>query len=258
MKYNFKIIIITALFILYLGLIYIDPGFIWVNLKTNLIPINKLKNVFIRDIQFLTPETCYQIKCKILNNKKHFIKRNILLSTLGNASYQGDVLNQKNIDSNNKFLYNLFPELYTKLITVLQQTLKRKVIFKKDAYLPGFHIFGPSWLFNMNVASFHVDLQYEENNIKNCDTNRVISFTLPIDLPQDVSGLYMFQGNKSLDKLEAAKTCKSLIKYKIGTLYIHDGSNYHIMKPSKILHNEYRITLQGHGILCQGIWNIYW
>ncbi|VVU95454.1 hypothetical protein CPAV1605_1205 [seawater metagenome] len=68
----------------------------------------------------------------------------------------------------------------------------------------------------------------------------------------------MFQADKTCDKWSASKSKKALIEYSIGYLYLHDGNHYHIMKPSKIGKNEYRITLQGHGILCNGVWNIYW
>ena len=39
----------------------------------------------------------------------------------------------------------------------------------------------------------------------NCNHNEVISFTLPIDLPKDISGLYIFDADKSYSKEEASK-----------------------------------------------------
>ena len=251
-------LLLLIMIIIYDYILKVDPGFLWVNFNNNMVNIKELKNIFLRDVNILNKLECNKIKNRILSNKNYFIKRNLIMSTLGRASYLGDELTPKYIKENNTFLLNLFPYLYSRLQNILSKTLNKKVIYKKNSFLPGFHIFGSSWLFNMNVAKFHVDMQYLHNDISNCNIERVISFTLPVDLPKDISGLYMFQAYKNNNKEIASKSKKALIKYRVGNIYIHDGNNYHIMKPSKILDNEYRITLQGHGVLCNNVWNIYW
>ena len=70
--------------------------------------------------------------------------------------------------------------------------------------------------------------------------------------------MYLFEGNEQINKFEASKTKHSLIKYDLGKIFVHTGNNYHIMKASTINKNEYRITLQGHGVFCNNIWYIFW
>ena len=136
--------------------------------------------------------------------------------------------------------------------------LNSKVVYKKKANLPGFHIFTSKSIFRYPIASFHRDLQYNSLNWNSqCDNTKIISFTVPIYLPKDQSGLYIF--NYSGDNiLKAMNSEKDKYKYTIGKLYIHNGLNWHIIAPTFIDKGEYRITLQGHGLKCNDIWYIYW
>ena len=131
-------------------------------------------------------------------------------------------------------MLKLFPNLYKKLLIFLEDKLKRKVVYKQDSYLPGFHIFPETKLFQYNVADFHTDGQYKSNNWHgDCNFDVTISFTLAIDLPKDDSGLYLFEATENIPIEEAKKSKRALIKYKKGNIFLHTGNNFHIMKPSK-------------------------
>ena len=100
--------------------------------------------------------------------------------------------------------------------------------------------------------------EYKNDWESNCDFNNSISFTMAVCLPKASSGLYVFDANSNDSRTIAIKSNRSFIEYKIGKIVLHDGHNWHIMAPSKINKNEYRITLQGHGIKCNNKWFIYW
>lgn len=250
-----KVIFIILLIIVYLkNFIFYQYTGLFIDFNKNLININKL-NVYHKIENFLTTKDCKEIKYKILKFKDKWLKRNPILYTLGNTSYISD---HHNINTN-EFMYKQFKNIYQKLIQKLKKILNtEKVFYKEDSYLPGFHIFPKSKLFSYNIASFHFDGQYSKNKWKNCSIKRSLSFTIPIDLPKDKSGLYMFNANYDISREKAMKTKKALIEYKIGKIVLHSGNNWHIMKSSIINKDEYRITLQGHLIDCGDRWLVYW
>ena len=153
-----------------------------------------------------------------------------------------------------------FGDMYTLLLRELRILLDTpNVYYKENGFLPGFHIFSSSFYFQFPVASFHTDGQQHQNDWSdNCDLNQSLSFTLSIDLPKNSSGLYIFDATNKQSRLQALFSNRSFIPYKIGKIVLHHGNNWHIMAPSKIKTNEYRMTLQGHGIKCQNSWFIYW
>ena len=130
--------------------------------------------------------------------------------------------------------------------------------YKKGANLPGFHIFTSNFIFKYPIASFHRDFQYLSLPWDNCcDQSNIISFTIPIFLPKDSCGLYIFNydGNNIF---RAMNSKKQKYIYEEGKIYIHNGLHWHMIAPCRIKKNEYRITLQGHGIKCGDTWYLYW
>ena len=254
------ILIYTYYTIRFLVIWYNGSG-MWLNLYDNIVNINQLDNLlYHEEIDLLTKEECINLKMIIINNRKKWVCKKIVLYTLGGVSYLGDKIETKRVSKSNKFMRGLFSNLYEKLLITLKKSLKKDVIYKENGYLPGFHIFQSNFLFKYPIAEFHVDKQHTKNKwTNNCDLDKTISFTLPIELPKDTSGLFIFNADKTCNDVKKASLSKrSLVKYKIGRLVIHSGNNYHIMKPSVISKDEYRITLQGHGVLCDDKWHIFW
>jgi hypothetical protein len=261
---NFKIIIIFISLLVLLKLyiefrsFYTDSG-LSLNLNNNIVPLNELRNIIHLQDDLLSIDECKKIKNIILNHRNLWKKKKYILYSFGNSSYLNDPMDQNSIQESNKFMLNLFPNLYSKLLFFLKDKLQRDVKFKEDGYIPGFHIFPETKIFQYNVADFHTDGQYTRNDwYGKCDFNNTISFTLAIDLPKDTSGLYIFEATDKTPLEKAKKSKKALIKYDIGKIFLHTGNNYHIMKPSKIEKGEYRLTFQGHGVLCDNIWYLFW
>jgi hypothetical protein len=159
---------------------------------------------------------------------------------------------------------------------ILKDTLKyfrsktsANVEFRKNAALPGFHVFDCNNLFAMPVASVHKDLQYlrlKKEEDESFDTENTLSFTLSLQLPPKGGGLYTF------DSLELpvlhhivprplihSMASKKKIEYKVGWIVTHEGKTYHMIAPCEASSKQ-RITLQGHGVYepQKNTWWLYW
>jgi hypothetical protein len=67
--------------------------------------------------------------------------------------------------------------------------------------------------------------------------------------------------NKSAQEKERiiSQHPKQYYTYKTGTMLIHSGHKLHQIAAIQNFHEgEERITLQGHGLLLDGIWQLYW
>ena len=140
-----------------------------------------------------------------------------------------------------------------------------------DRYgLPGLHIFEPSPHFMNRFASTHFDRQWELLDLSSytgVDSSRILSFTLPLELPTGGGGLLLWpkvadpthqqgQGTapprpEDMDRVE--------IEYQVGELVIHDGWHLHEMAPFRsAAGTDARITLQGHAIRWDRGWIVHW
>jgi hypothetical protein len=168
----------------------------------------------------------------------------------------------------NPLLQRQFSWLYETLLKTISESLGGNVKFVDRFALPGFHIFQSHQVFEQEIASVHFDLQYELLDWEEPLQDVVpISFTLPVLLPDSGSGLWHWDlmkddfRNKSTaekdDMIAAAK--KSYYSYKKGTMLVHSGHKLHqIAAIQEFRSGEERITLQGHGVLLNGVWHLYW
>jgi len=214
----------------------------------------------------------------------------------------------------NPVLKKHFTWLYTILIDKLSTVFGDCEIVNELGH-PGFHVFGhkPNQLsdptcrerFEKPLASLHVDIQYRQHmsywsRYNNVDLEDTLSFTLPVELPENGGGLWLwdwleldteeidkfnFQGDENKDACikEYMKdadprenkefwdngslpmeynaiydTKPMVVPYTTGKLFYHTGHILHQIIPGyKLQEGDRRITLQGHGIKCDGTWIIY-
>ena len=192
------------------------------------------------------------------------------VGTIGNATYLTPKCQRtkhsypKKIEDDNKAMWVLFRSLYERVATALEKELGEPTTYlRKDYALPGFHIFsGDGWLASgWNVAKIHVDLQYRQLDWKDLDvdTDRTLSFTLPVSLPPG-AGLYFLdmQKDDTASLLSYRNVKKEKVEYELGTLYMHNGHQYHMISPYE--KGDERITLQGHAIYSKKLQKhiLYW
>ena len=209
--------------------------------------------------------------------------------TLGAVSYLDHVASpsryNKHRDYLNPVLVKKFGWIYDIIIEKLQGELDAPIVLDGFLSYPGFHIFAaksgttiePEYLklFEKPLGSIHVDVQYEEHheywqtfdkvNFKDED---IMSFTIPLDLPSGGGGLYTwadevnpysFNYTTTENKVSELQNERVPNLYNKGEMIYFVGHLLHQMMPGiNVQPTDKRITVQGHGQKCDGIWRIYW
>jgi len=186
----------------------------------------------------------------------------------------------------NPFLFDNFSWIYEIIFQKFSNIIGPCELLDPLGY-PGFQIFGHKpncfnkiediLLMQQPNGNIHTDKQHEVhmhiwNEFKNVDLTNILSFTLSIELPSTGGGLCSWD-SESIKKHEIddkfTKMIKnsnyykkmnnlSVISYKIGSLFYFVGPILHQIAPGfEIKPTDRRITMQGHGIMCDNIWRIY-
>ena len=125
--------------------------------------------------------------------------------------------------------------------------------------IPGFHIFPPHKTGSYFFGRMHEDIQWKNFNFeKGWDGQQSaekitqnaedqFSFTYVVKLPTAGGGLYVGPH-------------REYYPYEENALYIHSGQFLHAIAPTPgpMLPFDYRITLQGHGFIKDGVRYLYW
>jgi hypothetical protein len=178
--------------------------------------------------------------------------------TLGAASYIDAVRDKAGYrqlaEEINPVLEAEFGWLYERLAGSLEAELGAPVRMRDGAARPGFHIFLRHEAFRFSLGAVHRDLQFKHldwSDFGTVDFEHPISFTLSIALPKSGAGL-----NRWLSSTADAPTYHP---YTAGSMVVHSGFDVHQIAPaSELVEGDRRITLQGHGVLADGAWCLYW
>jgi hypothetical protein len=227
--------------------------------------------------EFLSPEECAHISAIVMGLKEFWVNRTsglLPFYTLGAASYldhspTNEEAYAQAVQRYNPILESHFPKLYEQLLERFAEILKIPVVYAEGMALPGFHIFLSSIAFQYPMGSIHFDLQYQKFKwgYEKVDKEHPISFTCPIAMPESGSGLNYWKISPKegahLSALELEKLKQKheqfYFPYKLGTLVLHETQFLHQIAPSKNLQpDDCRITLQGHGLVCDDIMRLYW
>lgn len=221
-------------------------------------------------------DDCLQIQRRLHTLKEKWEARlgDLPFYTLGAASYldagkKGEFFYRMKAKRFNPLLKEHFGSLYQRVAEVLEKETGRPVVYEENYGYPGFHIFLFSETFEYNIASVHFDLQFQELTwrYKEIDKLHPLSITLPIALPGAGGGMYCWdihhQDVKDLPRTELEKRSREeepvLIEYTPGQAVVHEGLLLHQIAPAEgMKENDERITLQGHGLYCDGAWHLYW
>lgn len=199
--------------------------------------------------------------------------------TLGAASYldaerteDAGIYYRKARDLN-PVLERHFDWLHERVAESLAEALGSPVAYPPRFGLPGFHIFLPAELFRRPVAAIHIDLQYaalDWDPASEPDFAHPLSFTLSIALPRGGAGLRTWDLDHAELRQREGGSLQELVadrpphfhEYRVGHLAMHSGHMVHQIAPSPDLDpddpRDERLTLQGHGIRCGGVWQLYW
>lgn len=192
--------------------------------------------------------------------------------------------------SMNPFLKLNINDIYQKIFIFLESHLGKEVTMLDDLAYPGFHILTYNKNCELVTNSLHIDDQYYyhmdllRKKFNQVDDQRFLSFTVAIQMPKNGSGLYIWpiEGWEKLNLEEAANKYMDLqvmknnlidfdrkkyeeefkpeiVRYEEGKIIFYVGNLLHEMMPfiGPSYEDDYRITLQGHGILCDNKWIVY-
>jgi glutathione synthase/RimK-type ligase-like ATP-grasp enzyme len=232
---------------------------------------------------FLSPTECERVKEAIAQLEKRWLPRgrnDRLFCTLGAASYLDCGDYQEPEDTYwqkaaryNPVLWEHFGWLYDKLQNHLEALLQAPVAYREDAALPGFHLWLAEAIPTRSLVSMHCDLQYQHlpwPAQSPIDFSQTLSFTLPIALPASGGGLDLcdlshldyldMRPNNAIDwQLIPRFRNRQYHPYHIGHLVLHSGYTLHRVAPtSAATPTDQRITLQGHAVQVDGVWQLYW
>ncbi|MEM7552725.1 MAG: hypothetical protein AAF378_01265 [Cyanobacteria bacterium P01_A01_bin.84] len=216
--------------------------------------------------------------------------------TLGAASYLDaaeNLLEYYQISQKiNPILTENFDWLYKRLANTLETYLAAPVTYNSKFAQPGFHIFLSDKFFEQDIANLHLDTQYlllDWDNIESIDYQHPISFTLPISLPKYGAGILVWDTKSDditnlpiaindrvkeeknyithINKPEIIKQMKKCIfgckkffyGHELGKITLQNNHMFHKIAPAcNLQSDDKRITLQGHGLFCNGTWHLYW
>lgn len=228
-----------------------------------------------KNIPVLTNEECDRVRETIMLLRPSWRSRDpwVPFYTLGAASYLDAVGKapsyKRLVNEYNPLLKEHFSWLYERVTGLLGEHLGAPATCAENLAVPGFHIFIESNIFELSVASIHCDSQYRLHDWsgKDADLGNPVSFTLSIALPKNGGGLNTWDVSydeilaRASEKLEDPTCGRELVyhAYRRGHMAVHSGHMLHQIAPGKDLQPEdERITLQGHAILADGIWQLYW
>ncbi|MGV9386484.1 hypothetical protein ACWDRB_62535 [Nonomuraea sp. NPDC003707] len=235
----------------------------------------------IEALPVLTAEQCADVRDAVHELRAHWIPRGqepASFFTLGTPSYLDLAQNpqtgnyHKRAEAARSLLYDRFGWLYKRLGTVLREHLGASACYPDDLALPGFHIWLAPAVFTKPKAPVHFDLQYRAFDWPpGTDLDRLVSFTLPIRLPQSGGGLNVwdatfeqFERARAKGWIESATDLQRFhtlthVAYTAGTMAVHSGHILHQVAPtSRVRADDERLTLQGHGVWSAGRWLLYW
>lgn len=210
-------------------------------------------------LNVLDHEACSAWSERVIGLRSHWTRRDPELPsyTLGLAAYCDAAPNEPRapyrIDAfrawNNRLLHQHFADLHERCCAAISSWSNTPAVCPGGAAaLPGFHIHLPHPAFMNDVASRHVDLQFQRVfGLASCDPVTVLTFTLPVSMP---SGAAL--------RLWRSETEVTVHPYSLGVMTLHNGLSMHqaVLNP----HGEpiARIMLQGHALLTDAGWWLYW
>lgn len=250
-------------------------------------------NKIVGDILIFSEEEASRISRDVIKSLSFWIRRGPVFSedfhfffSLGVAS-STDALDSLDeylslAAKSNVFLMEDFSWIYPRIESTLSSQIGECKIEKGLAH-PGFHIFHypetlPEKVFK-SLASNEQDslssvIHYDRQHMlllewwkkyRTYEIENTMSFTIPVLIPGMGTGLNIFKEDfdicleniKLLDVKE--RHDKYVVSYNTGTCIYHTGKILH--QAGVTIHNmlpgDMRITVQGHGVKCDGIWRLY-
>jgi len=216
--------------------------------------------------------TAETIKEACLYDHSPAIKRRENFWTYGSASYK-DKDNFTNheyeafVAKTNFQLVETFPDLYRYYLEWFEEKLKMPVQYMPGVSIPGFHVFRYDKDFEAPLARPHVDVPFNKFDWgKTIGYHTIFTPVIAVEIPDD-AGMFVWDVTaEDIDEHGVEKVLErlpninpmGLVSHKVDTMLFHSGRFVHQIKPFSGPTDKWRITMQAHAVLMDGVWNIYW
>ena len=254
-----------------------------------------LTDTWVREFDLFTPAECSTVRQALDELRPHWIQRHPVAPffTLGASNYFDITYNPmlpyyRFATRFNPLLLEQLGWFYERLTQGIAHYLGSPAQFRPNLGMPGFHIFLSHQSFAQPKDLTHIEWFRSKGkaevvgNAIHCDTAHLvvdwgnrdglelenpISITVSIRIPEAGAGLNYWEfGRERTDDLPPAALREFLINspkhyhpYQLGCMAIHSGLRYHQMAAMpKMLPGDERITLQGHGVRQNGVWQLFW
>jgi hypothetical protein len=209
----------------------------------------------------IDPAACRAAVDRLDELRADWIPRGSAFFTLGAATYLdvcggdgGLAQYARRRDRCNAVLRERFGDLLDTVRDGLEAITAAPVRFdERELALPGFHVFLAASLHQSMRDNLHLDLQYSYLPLSADLFTPTLTFTLPLEIPAGGAGIEfcMREGRDPRGRI----TTES---YVIGELLVHSGRALHRRAHRPATDRCRRVTLQGHGLLMDGTWVLYW
>ncbi len=237
----------------------------------------KAAELALHDIPVLSDAECAAVRQEIFSLRDHWERRHpdVPFYTLGTASYldasggRAAAYAEKTAASN-PLLMSHFGWLHERIAGLLAGGLGRPTFYDDRFARPGWHVYLADPAFARPVAKIHCDLQHRDINWLGHTVADVkdphLSFTLSVALPAAGAGLNHWDVEHEESKLDPAAAKRKFDPnnplyhaYTRGSMAVHSGLMIHQASLMKdVQPTDERITMQGHGILVEKGWLLYW
>jgi len=233
-----------------------------------------------KPIELLDAKACTDIVGRLMSVKESWQERRVLddqihiFHTLGAASYLDPAETYSRVAAAaNPVLRENFGDLLERVCAAVGDRTGYPAILSDQLGLPGFHIYKgdhrapPGLMFG---GTIHMDRPHDDHSFP-FEIEATLSITLPVCMPACGAGMYhwsevpgaMLTGPKAPHAMTADQrawfdTHKRYISYSAGAMVLHDGLTVHqVANPGRTEDHEHRISLQGHGVLGNGVWQLF-
>ena len=238
-----------------------------------------------RQIPLLTPGQCREWVSRILDLRPRWLSHwDPPRCTLGASAYDMNKGNEAIIvyiqhrNTYNKLLRETFGDLYRRLLDCLEACYDRECMLAEHLGHPSVHILeGDSIPGRVTEPHRHCDAYFHNAFFASklgvdgaCLPDLPqFSFTLPLRLPSGGGGMniwdlsladYARYEAEGRDVSEIADSRgKRAIPYGEGVLITHGGLYLHEIMPVDVIRDgDIRITMQGHGVLINDVYRLFW
>lgn len=173
----------------------------------------------------------------------------------------------------NPLLRETFADMYEAVAQIITTKTGHPAALTEYLGLPGFHIFRgdhrapPGLMFG---GTIHMDKPHERHAFS-APIDNTLSLTLPLSMPASGAGMYFWNdvpgdllsgpkapSDMSPEQFRWFDANKQFVSYTIGEMVLHDGLTVHqLANPGPTDSNDLRVSLQGHGVLRNGIWELF-